>query len=352
MAGQRPSARKTSAGASIQDVAKAAGVSIATVSRVINSPNLVLPVTAQKVQAAIEQLGYRPNVFARGLMTSQSHVLGVALPDIHGEFYSAMLRGADQQARALGYHLLVTSAAHRPDTAADDRIDAHSSSVAFQLIDGLVLMLSEPNEALWEQARKHHLPTVVLDNDLHDRGVDSVVVDNVPGTLQATEHLLWTTAPDRCVFVGGPRENFDTQQRADVFRQTIEARKHTCREDQFAFGSYTHEWGRAWAQAALGRGRLHGSGVLAGNDEIALGIIQQAEEAGMRVPDDLRVVGFDDTRLAALVRPRLTTVRIPLETVGAESIKMLVRRIDHPEAPIAVSRLPTSLIVRDSGMKR
>lgn len=329
--------------ASIQDVATAAAVSTATVSRVLNNPDLVAPATAQRVQLAIEQLGYKPNLFAQGLMTSKSHVLGIALPDIHGEFYSELLRGADEEAAKLGYHLMV-SPVHASNAA------KREPSLVFGLIDGLALMMSEPNPQLLEEARRSKLPLVLLDADLPDRQFDSVVVDNASGTTEAVELLIRAVGPGRCCFVGGQAENFDTHERARVFRQTLQFHKHVPREDQFAFGNYSVAWGREWAHRRCQQSpdSLRGCGILAGNDEIALGIVQGCFDFGLGVPNDVRVIGFDDTRLAQLVRPMLSTVRVPLAEVGAVAVRMLARRVDLPDAPPGVVRLPTKLITRES----
>lgn len=329
---------------SIQDVAEAAAVSTATVSRVINNPQLVSPATADRVQEAIRTLGYKPNLFAQGLMTSKSHVLGIALPDIHGEFYSELLRGADDEAGRLGYHLLV-SPVHKPSNGRREQ------SLVFGLIDGLALMISEPNPTLLAEAQRSQLPLVLLDADLPEAPFDTVVVDNASGTTEAAEFLVRAVGAARCFFVGGPPENYDTQQRARFFRQTLQFHRHTPAEDQLSFGRYAVDWGREWAhrRCAGGTHLLRGHAVLAGNDEIALGIVQGCFDVGLAVPTDVRVIGFDDTRLAQIVRPMLSSVRIPLAEVGASAIRMLARRIDQGDTPPACVRLPTKLVLRDSG---
>lgn len=327
---------------SIQDVAAMAGVSTATVSRVLNNANLVAPQTAARVHEAIKQLGYRPNRFAQGLMTSKSHVLGIALPDIHGEFYSELLRGADAEARRLGYHLLVSSEAR---TRAEQE---QTGSLAFGLVDGLAVMLAEPNDALWREAKSAGIPLVVIDADLRHKGFDSVVVDNETGTREATTHLLESVPPAKCFFVGGPKENFDTRQRAAVFNETLERAGAKPGPDQIVHGTYSVAWGNEWAQGMAKARRLKGAGVLAGNDEVALGVLHAAQEHGLSSPKDLRIVGFDDTRLASLVRPTLSTVRVPLTEVGSAAIRALVERIEEPDrAPRTVS-LATKLIARES----
>ncbi len=330
---------------SIQDVAAAAGVSTATVSRVLNSPDLVSPTTAERVRQAIATLGYKPNLFAQGLMTRKSHVLGFALPDIHGEYYSELLRGADAEARRQGYHLLVGAESRRPDGGIEN------GGLAFRLVDGLALMITEPNDAVWQQARQLQLPTVVMDLDVDDPHVDCVLVDNTVGTREATEHLLSALPPERLYFVGGPKENFDTAQRATVFAQCLKAAGRTPSSEQIVYGRYAVEWGYLWAAQHMKSNALKGAGVLAGNDEIALGIHQAAHDHRLRVPDELRIVGFDDTRIASLVRPSLSTVRVPLAEVGAAAIAALVARIKDPDSPPTKVHLPTKLVVRESSDK-
>jgi LacI family transcriptional regulator len=223
--------------------------------------------------------------------------------------------------------------------------------LAFGLIDGLAVMITNPDAALVKLARESQLPTVVLDTDLHQRGIDSVVVDNTSGTREGVEHLLKSVEPKNLCFVGGPRENFDTQQRAAAFTAALAAAGWTARPDQVVFGTYTPEWGREWMQGATAAFPAIGvMGVLAANDEIAIGIMQEADDAGIRVPNQLRIVGFDDTRLASLVRPRLSTVRVPMSEVGAAAVRLLVRRMEDPKAEAMVMHMPTKLIVRESSV--
>ncbi|MDX2114480.1 MAG: LacI family DNA-binding transcriptional regulator [Planctomycetota bacterium] len=330
--------------ASIEDVAEAAKVSTATVSRVINSPNLVAPDTAAKVLKAIRELEYRPNLFAKGLSTKRSRVLGIALPDIHGEFYSELLRGADSAARDAGYHLLVSS---------EGRITGNgnggSQQLVFGLVDGLAVMITEAADEIWAQLEKTSVPVVVLDVAARVPQLNSIVVDNELGTREATEHLLDSVPPERCYFVGGPDKNYDTQGRQRAFTRVLSERGHAARTDQVAFGSYTIDWGRQWADMHLSRiTRGKPVGILAGNDEIAYGIMQTAQDASLAIPGDIRLVGFDDSRLAILVRPRLSSVRVPAAEIGAAAVRTLVEHLASPSDPPARVSLASSLIVRES----
>lgn len=322
---------------SIHDVASAANVSIATVSRVMNNPKLVSESTAKRVNEVIKRLGYVPNALAQGLSSRETHVLGIALPDIHGEFYSELMRGADAEARKHRYHLLISSEGYNNS--------GPENSLAFGLIDGLAVMISEPRAAKLKEA---NVPVVVIDADLTSLGLDSIVVDNAIGTTEAVEHLCERTPANRCYYAGGPKENYDARERAEAFEVALKKTGHTMTAEQVQFGQYTPDWGRTWGNQLAKAGKLKGAAVLAGNDEIAMGIYDAAEDAGLRIPQDLRVVGFDDTRLASVVRPRLSSVKIPGTELGAAAVELLLRRIQDRDASVEVRHIQTSLVVRES----
>lgn len=343
--------------ASIEDVALRAGVSTATVSRVLNKPDLVAQETSRRVMQAVEALAYRPNMLAKGLTTQHTRVIGLALPDIFGEFYSELLRGADNEAHRLGYHLLVSSEARLSSsvpgnggTASGGAVGAGGAggSYVFGLVDGLALMVTEPNDALIASATRLGVPIAVLDARTESADLDSIVIDNEAGTRAATAHLLEKTPPDRLRFVGGPRTNFDTQARAEAFRAAITSAGGAVKMGQIAFGDYSAQWGERWAREQLKGTGLKGLAVLCGNDEVAFGIMQTAQDAGLSIPADLRIVGFDDSRLSGLVRPRLSSVQVPASDAGAAAVRAIVRRISDPSLPAERVRLTTRFIVRES----
>jgi len=327
---------------SIRDVASAAGVSIATVSRVVNGTSQVSASTSARVRDAIRKLGYVPNPLAQALSGRGSHVLGLALPRFHGEFMTWLLHGADEEATHLGYHLMMTTIAKSDDGHARRQI------VGSSLIDALLVVITEAEDPLAQEVAASGVPTVILDTDMSSRGVDSVVLDNERGTREAVEHLLRWVGPEALYFVGGPRGNFDTIQRAKAFTESLAKLGITAAPEQVCFGDYSLDWGKEWGIRMSRLKRLEGAAVLAANDKIACGIIQAATDAGLRVPDQLRIVGFNDSQISRLVRPRLSTVALPMAEMGAMAVRLLVRRIEDPSAEVVCSRLPTRLIVRES----
>lgn len=334
---------------SIQDVADRAGVSIATVSRVLNNPGMVAAETAERVRGVVAELGYIPNVSAQSLVTRSSRLLAMALPDIHGEFYSALLSGADAEAKKQGYHLLVSSG--------QGKAMEHDLGLGplLGLVDGVAAMITEPNAGLVKRISTAGVPMVVLDSAPAGVNLDTIEIDNEAGARAATEHLLTLVPPERCFFIGGPRDNFDTMERGEAFAAAVIAaakRRGTAASASVAYGQYSFDWGKSRAEQMIADGTLDRKGppmgVLAGNDEIAYGVLHAAREAGIEVPGRLCVVGFDDTRLASLVRPTLSTVRVPLAEVGATAVQLLVRRLKDSEASPMHVRLTPTLVVRQT----
>lgn len=331
---------------SIKDVAARAGVSTATVSRVVNNHGIVRPDTAERVLAVIDELGYRPNRLARGLSTRRSMLLGMAVPDLQGDYYASLVTEADAAARARGYHLIVTSHAH-----------AEGPGLTPDIVDGAIVMITEDDEhgTFAERLLDMDMPVVVLGTGLTTPRLPHVQVDNRVGTRQAVRHLLEATPPDRLVYVGGQSTNTDARSRAIAFAEVLRSVGHEPRPDQIVYGRYAVEHGAAWASEARARGRLRGAGVLAGNDEIAVGIVNESRDHGLSLPDDLRVVGFDDGRICRLIRPSLSSVRTPLAELSRRAVDLLVWRLDgEPDADVGgtVIELATELVVRESSRPR
>lgn len=341
MRSQEASENGLSSAVSIRSVAERAGVSIATVSRVINTPDKVSTTTAQRVREAIGDLKYRPNLFAKGLLTKRSRVIGVSLPDIHGEFYSALMCALDDRACELGYHLLVSSNAHRGDRGPEN-------GFALDLVDGLIVMLTERSGVDLDGISRLQHPAVVIGVDEPGLDAETIVVDNRMGARKAMEHLLEGTGPDRCFFVGAHRGNIDSDERLAAFCEALEIRGHEPRDDQIATGEFSFDWGRDWTESMLDRDLLSEAAVFAANDEIAIGIASAARDRGVDIPDSLRLVGFDDSRLCSLLRPKLSSVRMPVREIGHAAIEAIIRRIEEPDSAPRHSRLATSFIQRES----
>lgn len=329
---------------SIEDVAQLAEVSISTVSRVINNrTDLVNEKTRARVESAIKQLGYKPNAFARGLMLRRSEIVGLILPDLHGEFYSEIIRGANLQARTSGYNLILSSLGE--GDASDSLLEAVQQRT---LIDGVAVMVSEVTDSIQEMLAQLKLPFVVLDDDIDGLPHDSVVIDQRHGAEEMARHLVTRCGATRVVFVGGPPKNVDSNARLDACRSVLAQHGLALREGDVYFLDY--EYDTAFELAADEAKRWAGPGacVFAANDEMAAGVVTAALARGIQVPRDLAVVGFDDTRIAKMTRPLLTTVRVPMSRMGAQAIELLCQRVADPGRPPTRISLKPELIVRES----
>ncbi len=328
---------------SISDVAKRANVSISTVSRVINGRQVVHEATRARVMHAIQQLGFTPNAFARGLMLRRSEIVGLMLPDLHGEFYSEIIRGAGAAARRCGYNLLLT--------ATGEREDGPSLLNALQqrtLLDGVAVMVSEVSNQIEHALADFRLPFVVLDDEIEGQPHDSVIIDQAHGARALTRHLLERRGVRRIVFVGGPAQNVDTMTRLGACRDVLREAGLALAESDVAHLDYTYDTAYRFSRERVAAWQGPHTCVFAANDEMAAGVVAAAVATGVRVPEALLVVGFDDTRIAQMTRPALTTVRVPMAQMGAQAIELLCQRLADPERLPSKVTLQPELVIRES----
>ncbi|MEM8678366.1 MAG: LacI family DNA-binding transcriptional regulator [Planctomycetota bacterium] len=334
---------------SIADVAQKAKVSISTVSRVVNGRNIVNVKTRERVEQAIVELGYRPNLFARGLMLNKSNILALLLPDLHGDFYSEVIRGANLRARELGYHLLVSSVDPKEVHAMENLVATARHAMA----DGVAMLVSDRAITNQNALDQIDFPLVILDGESKGGSHDAVIIDHREGTVALMRHLVGCPEVQRIIFVGGPETNIDSSERFEAYKQVMqEAGLRVSRRDVFHL-DFQFE-----SAHALGLDRMRDwigprNCVFAGNDEMAAGLVHAALSLGVAIPEDLRVVGFDDARIAQLIKPQLTTVRVPMASMGAAAIELLTKRLEEPHRPRTKITLQAELVVREScGLSR
>lgn len=328
---------------SIEDVAKKAEVSISTVSRVVNRRNIVNEETRKRVETAIDELGYRPNVFARGLMLKRSNILALVLPDLHGEFYSEIIRGANLRARELGYQLMISSV-----SASDDGNSVLSAVVGHSLVDGVAVMISEVDAKTRDKLANVTIPLVVMDGDVEGVKHDNVVIDQRQGAVAMFRHLIYKRLAKRIVFVGGLPTNIDTIERLAAFRDMMQEADLTVTSRDIFHLDYNYQTAFELGAKKVREWTRSRASVFAANDEMAAGIIDAAIESGISVPDQLAVVGFDDTRIAQMTRPRLTTVHVPMSNMGGSAVELLCQRLDDPKRPPTKLTLQSELVIRES----
>jgi LacI family transcriptional regulator len=328
---------------SIRDVAAAAGVSVATVSRVLSPATADVPMrkeTRDKVERAIDQLGYRPNDLARALLQQRSSAIGLVVPDISNPYYPPLVRGVEDVASSHGYRVVLCNTDRDPA-----KITGYLDTLIKSRVDGIVVAGGGWAEVPDRTAVLGTYRTGLVAVGRHDTAHPSVRIDNVAASREATEHLLGL-GHRRIAFLGGPVSSTTVQDRARGYRAALKVASRRGFATIVRCGEFTEESGYTMTRELLSVSRPP-TALLCANDRIALGAYAAAADTARRVPDDVSVVGFDDTPIARYVRPTLTTVAIPTYEMGRVAVRLLLAQLEGSgEAELEI--LPTVLEVRDS----
>jgi LacI family transcriptional regulator len=324
-------------GPTIHDVASLAGVSVATVSRVLNEKAIVRQETVKRVLDAAKELQYVPHGGARSLSMRQTSTVGVVLPDLHGEFFSEVIRGIDIAARRRGFHLLV-SGSH------SDWSEMTAMALAVRgRVDGLIVMVPdmEPDEV---QARLPGGVPIVLLN-CRSTTTWSIVIDNAAGAEAMVVHLASLGHRD-IAFIAGPEGNADAAERIRGWRSGRERVGAPPRDEFLCPGDFSENSGYEAAYALLSAPRRP-SAIFAANDAMAIGALSAVRELGLTVPGDLAVVGFDDIPIARFVSPPLTTVSVEIAELGRRAFELFMEGSEPGTEP-RLETLETHLVIRES----
>jgi LacI family transcriptional regulator len=324
----------------IRDVASAAGVSVATVSRVLNGSGSVTGATRQSVQQAVARLAYVPDSAARSLSTRFTQCIGVLLPDLYGEFFSELIRGIDRAVRARGLHLLL-SCAHGDAAEVRAAIEAMRGRV-----DGMLIMSPHIDGKVLAASLPRSMATVLINSPLDGDRYSTINVDNHGGAGAMVRHLVGR-GHRRIAHIAGPEHNLDAKSRLAGYLQALAETLPGC-APQVLRGDFTEESGyRAGRQLVSLSERP--DAVFAANDMMAAGCLFALDEAGIGVPDEIALAGFDDVPIARFVTPPLTTVRIRIAELGELALERLVTAIQAgPGDKVTRQMLRTELIVRNS----
>lgn len=324
------------ANATIRDVARQAQVSVASVSRVLNGREAVSEETRERVIAAVKALGYVPHAGARSLSLARTHAIGVALPDLHGEFFSEIVRGMDAEARERGY-LLILSNLH-----SGSGLQASALRAMRGRVDGLVVMAPHLSEEELAAVLPPGLPAVLVNTSVSADRHPAIHLDNRAGTAAVVDHLAGL-GRRRIVYIGGPKGNIDAEQRAAAFEAALE--RHPAIAAATVAGDFTQASGEAATAALLEAGHRFDA-LFAANDDMAIGAMQALRRAGIRVPQDVAVAGFDDIPIARHIG--LTTVRVRIAELGAKALSTLFATLDGQAAVPAHELHPLELVVRST----
>jgi LacI family transcriptional regulator len=325
----------------IREVAQEAKVSVATVSRVLNGKLPVREETRRRVRQAAERLQYLPHGAARSLITRRTSTLGVLLPDLHGEFFSEVIRGIVLKARKRGYHLLVSSS-HSNLSEIEATVSAMRGRV-----DGLIVMSPDVDTSWLDRKLPPRLPVVLLNAAAGPEPFASIGVDNRGGAFAMTRHLL-ALGHRRVAIVRGPEGSRDADERLRGWRWALQDLPAGPADGVEVSGDFTEAAGER-AAARLLTLSPRPTAVFAANDAMAIGLLGALRARGVRVPEDMAVAGFDDIPIARYVSPALTSVRVPIAELGARAIERLLRSVDGDAHLEAISEtLATELVVRES----
>ncbi|WP_034623294.1 LacI family DNA-binding transcriptional regulator [Cellulomonas sp. URHE0023] len=321
----------------MEDVARTAGVSVATVSKVVNGRYGVAQSTLTKVQEVIDQLGYEASLGARSLRSHRTNVIGILVAEFE-PFSTELLKGASSAVGPTGYELLAYSGGGAPgaDVGWERR---YLSRLSGTLIDGAIIVTPTVVEA------NPGIPVVAVDPHTGPTGMPTVDSDNLGGAVLATEHLL-NLGHRRIAFLGGRPDLESARLREAGFRQAMAAAGVPVDESLVRVGGYRRETADEPARVLLDRPDPP-TALFAANDLSAIQVLAVARERGLSVPADLSVIGFDNVPESVLASPALTTINQPLQRMGAEALRLLVDLIGGRERAPHV-RLPTELVVRAS----
>lgn len=328
--------------ATIRQVAALAGVSIKTVSRVVNGAAYVSQATRRRVQRAIARLNYRPNALARGLVTGRSRSLGLVIADVVNPFFPPLVRAVEDAAAARGYNVILC------DTDEDAGRERAAISVLLERqVDGLILCASRVPEGYLRALADDRIPLMLVNRVVGHLRTAAVVADGVAGGRAATEHLL-ALGHRRIAYLAGPRASFSHRSRLRGYRQALAAKRVAEDPALIVGGAATMAAGREAASALLDL-RRPPTAIFAFDDLMAIGAMEEIRRRGLRVPEDVAVVGFDDIDLSAFVDPPLTTVAQPKAEMGRLAADRLLDMIETGRSPEhRIVTLTPVLVVRRS----
>ena len=323
----------------IRDVAREARVSVASVSRALNGSPAVTDETRQRIASIAARLRYVPHSAARSLITKRTQTVGALLPDLYGEFFSELIRGIDLAARAKGLHLLVSSSHGDADEAA-------AALRAMQgRVDGMLILSPHVDADFLRANLPESTPAVLLNSALRSSQFEVLNIDNYGGAHAMTRHLL-DAGHASVAFVSGPEDNFDAQQRERGYREAMAAFAPKVAAQVLA-GDFSEESGYLAGRTLAKSGKPRA--VFAANDMMAVGCLRAFAEAGLRVPQDVALAGFDDIPIARYITPALTTVRVRIADLGRSALERVAAAIEKPgRARHAAQTLACEVVVRAS----
>ena len=327
--------------ATIKDVAKLAGVSIATVSHVINNTRFVSEEAKQKIFDAMKELAYKPNAVARSLRKKESRIIGLILPDNTNPYFAEIAWSIEYASRNMGYSVILCNS--------DGDVAKESSYIDVLLenqVDGVILVAAGESTANFLKLQERNIPTVMVDRDSPNVNIDSIQIDNALYGQMATDHLI-ELGHKKIACITGPREVTPSFDRVDGYKKALKQHNIPVNEDYIVRGDFKPQGGYLAASKLLGLG-IPPTAIFTCNDLMAFGVIHAASEVGINIPDKLSLVGFDDIYLSTYSNPQLTTIKQPRLEMGEDAVHFLTLRMKDHEKLSRKIVLNASLVIRSS----
>lgn len=326
----------------IRDVAKRAGVATMTVSRVINNADYVSDATRAKVEAAVAELGYVPNMLGPSLRSNQTNTLALVLTDITNPFWTTLARGAEDAAHLKGYSVIFCNTDESPE-----KQEQYLTMLLKRRIDGILLAPASSSPESVKLIQKQGIAVVVLDRSVPVTDVDMIRGDSTGGAYVLTQHLL-DLGHTAITMLAGHRDVSTSYERVVGFRQALQEAGLKHNEDDVIWGEFTQESGQLMTEQALAFD-ARPTAIFAANNFIAIGALRAIRDAGLQVPKDISIVSFDDLPEALTAEPFFTNVAQPTYDMGYQATNLLIERMSGAEPKEFRSiLLPTELKVRQS----
>jgi LacI family transcriptional regulator len=335
---------RAGAAVTLRDVARVAGVHPATVSRALNEETraLVNEETAKRVLKAAEKLGYQPNPIARGLKTNRSYTIGVLVPDLTNPLFPPILRGIEDRLETAGYTPLIANTDNDPERELLD-----SQAMRARQVDGIIAATARRDHRLHDALLEAGIELVLVNRRQDQLQVSSATADDLMGMRLSVEHLLFL-GHTRIAHLAGPLDYSTGLDRHDGFHETMRAAGLEPDPELVVVGeAFTESEGARLCGQLMGDGRQF-TAIAAANDLLALGCYDVFAERGVRCPEEISVVGFNDMPFAARFQPPLTTIHIPHYEIGQAAAQLMLERLQDGDSPPREVRLEPSLVVRGS----
>jgi len=326
----------------IYDVAREAGVSMATVSRVVNNNPNVKPQTRKKVFEAIERLGYRPNAVARGLASKKTTTVGVVIPDISNSIFAEVARGIEDIANMYHYNIILCNA----DMKKEKEIRVVNTLLEKQ-VDGLLFMGGEVTDDHLQAFRTSSVPIVLCATTDTNDSIPSVDIDHESAACDAVKLLIDSGHRTIGMISGTLQDPAVGYARFQGYKKALEQAGLTVNDDYVRVGNYRYESGQEMAKYFLSLSKKP-TAIFAATDEMAIGAIHAIQDQGLKVPQDISVISVDNTRMASMVRPQLTSVAQPMYDIGAVAMRLLTKLMNKEQVTNDRVILPHEVIERQS----